>query len=66
MPTRVSVGQEFRIIDDYLTLRAGVQTEPVRLAFGLATGHGPLQFDYALKTHPSLPLSHDIGLRVTF
>jgi hypothetical protein len=66
MPTRVSIGQEFRIVEDYLTLRAGVQTEPVRLAFGLSTGYGPVQVDYALRTHPNLPLSHTAGLRLTF
>jgi hypothetical protein len=65
-PTRVSVGQEFEIVGDYLVLRAGVQTEPVRLGFGLRTGLSRIHVDYALQTHPVLPLTHDIGLTVEF
>ena len=65
-PTRVAVGQEFRIVEDYLALRAGVQTEPIRLAFGLRTGLTHLHLDYALRTHPELPLTHDVGLTVEF
>lgn len=65
-PTRLSVGQEFRIVQDYLTLRAGVQTEPVRFAAGFRTGLENVHLDYALKTHPALPLTHTLGLAVEF
>ncbi|MEO0078670.1 MAG: hypothetical protein ABIK86_06715 [candidate division WOR-3 bacterium] len=65
-PTRVSVGQELRIVQDYLTLRAGVQTEPVRLAFGLRTGIERVHVDYALQTHPVLPMTHNLGLTAEF
>jgi hypothetical protein len=65
-PTRVSVGQELRIVQDYLTLRAGVQTEPVRLSFGLRTGLEHLHVDYAMQTHSVLPLTHNLGLTVEF
>ncbi|MFO7639387.1 MAG: hypothetical protein R6X14_08885 [bacterium] len=64
--TRVSVGQEFRIVPDFLTLRCGVQTAPVRMAAGLRTGFRNVQVDYALKTHPMLPLEHLFGLAVRF
>lgn len=63
-PTRLAIGQEFRIVEDYLTLRAGVQTEPVSLAFGLRTGYRLAHVDYAVRTHPRLPLSHSIGLLI--
>jgi hypothetical protein len=64
--TRVAVGQEFRIVEDLLTVRAGVQTEPVALAFGLRTGYKPVHVDYSLRTHARLPFSHALGLTVDF
>ena len=63
-PTRVSVGQEFTIVEHYLTLRAGVQTEPVRLSFGLRTGLQRIHLDYAFRTHPTLPVTHNLGLAI--
>lgn len=65
-PTRVSVGQEFRIIQDHLTIRAGVQTEPVRMSFGLRAGLARMHVDYALLTHPVLPFTHDVGVAFEF
>jgi hypothetical protein len=65
-PTRVSVGQELRIVQDFLTLRAGVQTEPVRLCFGLRTGLEHMHVDYAMQTHPVLPLTHNLGVTAEF
>jgi hypothetical protein len=64
--TRLAVGQEFEIVQNLLTLRAGVQTEPVRFTFGLGTGTGNIHLDYALLTHSDLPLTHNVGLSVTF
>lgn len=66
LPTRLSVGQEFRIIQNYLTLRAGVQTEPVRFAAGFRTGLEHVHLDYVMQTHPVLPLTHTLGLAVEF
>jgi hypothetical protein len=66
MPTRISVGQEFRIIQDHLYLRAGVQTEPVRMCFGLRAGARRVHADYALQTHSVLPLTHDFGVAFEF
>ncbi len=65
-PTRVSVGQELRVVQDHLTVRAGVQTEPVRLAFGLRAGTERIHVDYALQTHPILPMTHNLGMTVEF
>jgi hypothetical protein len=64
--TRVAVGQEFQIIENLLTLRAGVQTEPVRLAFGFSTGVRNILLDYALLTHSEMPLTHSLGLNIRF
>ncbi|MCX7785599.1 MAG: hypothetical protein N2201_05155, partial [candidate division WOR-3 bacterium] len=65
-PTRIMAGQEFEIIENYLTLRAGLQTEPIRFAFGLRTGIKNIFVDYALTTHPELPLTHNFGLQYSF
>lgn len=65
-PTRLSVGQEFRIIQDYLTVRAGVQTEPVRVCFGMRAGTERLHLDYALVSHPVLPFTHGFGVAFDF
>lgn len=64
--TRVCFGQELRIVRDFLTLRAGLQTEPVRLAAGFRTGYRNVQVDYALRTHSELPLEHGLGVVVGF
>ncbi len=65
-PTRLSVGQEFRIVQDHLTVRAGVQTEPVRMCFGLRAGTERLHLDYALVSHPVLPFTHGFGVAFDF
>lgn len=64
--TRLSVAQEFRVVRDFLTLRCGVQTAPVRFAAGLRTGMKNVHVDYALKTHATLPLEHLVGLAIEF
>ncbi len=64
--TSVSFGQEFEIIASHLILRAGVKTEPVRFSFGLTTGLQRFVVNYALITHPVLPLTHHFGLRLNF
>ncbi|MBS4015195.1 MAG: hypothetical protein KGZ86_01995 [Candidatus Latescibacteria bacterium] len=65
-PTRIAVGQEFQIIEDYLTVRAGIQTEPIRFGFGLRSGMKNIYLDYALTTHAELPLTHNFGLALSF
>ncbi len=66
MRTRIALGQEFEIIPQYLTLRAGASTEPVSFSFGLGSGVERVRVDYALKTHPVLPLTHNFGVLVKF
>ncbi|MCI0474294.1 MAG: hypothetical protein L0Y76_11990 [Ignavibacteria bacterium] len=66
MPTRIAVGQEFQIIEDYLTVRAGVSTEPIRFAMGLRTGLKNIFIDYAVTTHSELAWTHNFGLAVSF
>lgn len=65
-PTRIMAGQEFEIIENYLTIRAGIQTEPIRFAFGVRTGLQNIMVDYALTTHSELPLTHNFGLQYNF
>jgi hypothetical protein len=65
-PTRILIGQEFQIIEDYLTVRAGIQTEPIRFAFGIRSGMKNIFIDYAVTTHPDLPLTHNFGLAISF
>ncbi|MGB9742183.1 MAG: UPF0164 family protein [candidate division WOR-3 bacterium] len=64
--TQFAFGQEFEVVADYLSLRAGVETEPVRFSFGVGTGFRKVGVDYALITHPVLPFSHNFGVRVRF
>jgi hypothetical protein len=64
--TRVCFGQELRIVRDFLTLRAGLQTEPIRFGAGFRTGYQNVQVDYALRTHAELPLEHSLGVVVEF
>lgn len=63
--TRFTFGQEWEVVPDYLVLRAGVQTDPVRLSFGLGTGIKNIGIDYALITHPVLAFTHNFGVRVS-
>lgn len=66
MRTRIAFGQEFEIVPSFLLLRAGANTEPVGFSFGLGTGIERVRVDYALKTHPVLPLTHNFGVAVKF
>lgn len=67
---RMMAGQELAIIPKItsigLILRAGVSTEPVRFAFGFGIGWKMITIDYALFTHYELPLTHNIGVNITF
>ncbi|MCS7258634.1 MAG: hypothetical protein NZ601_04630 [candidate division WOR-3 bacterium] len=65
-PTRIAVAQELEIIEDYLTLRAGLITEPVQFNFGLRTGFSNLKLDYALNWKSELPLTHNLGISYNF
>jgi len=69
-PTRIQIGQEFTIIEKFLILRAGLQSEPleygVRYSGGFRTGVGSLHFDYALTSHEVLPFTHQFAIGYKF
>jgi hypothetical protein len=54
----VKMGTEIVIIDELLTLRGGVQSEPVDFSLGFGTGFRNLRLNYAFRTHSELPLTH--------
>lgn len=64
--TRIRVGQELRIVQDHLTLRAGVVTQPVSFTFGFRAGVKLASLDYALATHTDLGLTHSFGVALQF
>ncbi len=59
--TRVSFGQEFRLLDG-LVLRAGISTQPVRASFGAGFLIKNLNLDYTVVNHEVLPLTHIVGV----
>lgn len=62
---RASFGLEMEI-NDYLTLRGGIQNQPNRLSFGFGTGWKMVRLDYSYTSHETLPGSHVYGLGITF
>jgi hypothetical protein len=65
-PTQFAVGQELQIVENYLTLRAGIATEPLEAAFGLRSGLGKLVVDYGLSWKAELPLTHSWAISYQF
>lgn len=59
-PISIRAGVEYDIIK-YLSLRAGVSTEPDRFSAGIGINYSFLKFDYAVFTHQDLGLTHQIG-----
>jgi len=64
-PIRIAYGQEFSI-SEYLILRAGVQTEPVRFSGGITISFNGPSLDYSVIQHSSLPLTHIIAVGYSF
>lgn len=65
--TRFAFGQEFQILDPYLTVRAGVQTAPVRYSGGFTVSIVKgLHLDYAITNHEKLPMTHQFGIGYKF
>ncbi len=62
--TRIHVGQSMPL--GPLTLRAGVQSEPVTVSAGFGAELGGVGFDYAVVTHPQLDLTHQAGVSYAF
>ncbi len=63
-PLRISFGQEYGV-SDYLFVRAGVQTEPVRFSAGFSLYYSQFGFDYSVIQHSVLPLTHVLSMGYT-
>jgi len=62
---RACFGLEMEV-NEYLTLRGGIQNQPNRISFGFGTGWKMVRLDYSFTTHETLPGSHVYGLGITF
>ncbi len=51
---------------EIITFRAGVITNPDRVTAGLGLHYKMVRFDYAIESHPVLPLSHFVSFGVQF
>ena len=63
--SQYSAGMEYEIVNG-LKILSGVQSNPNRLGLGLRLELQKILVDYALMTHPVLPLSHQMSLGVSF
>lgn len=63
--TEMHAGLEYGL-HTYLTLRAGIQSQPNRFATGFSFDIKGIALDYALITHPVLPVTHQISLAYDF
>ncbi len=59
------VGQEFRLAE-FVTVRAGLTTDPSLFFVGLGLEKGHLKTDYALSSHPLLGITHRFSLTMEF
>ncbi len=59
------VGQELRLVE-YVTIRAGLTTDPSLFYVGLGLETGNLRTDYALSSHPLLGITHRFSLTMEF
>jgi hypothetical protein len=64
-PTSVRAGLEYHVLDQ-LALRTGAASQPFSQSFGVGWRFWAWQVDYALATHPQLPLSHFLSLTYQF
>lgn len=62
---RIKTGLEYEIVKN-LHLRTGISNSPAITHFGLGFKPKKLEFDYALRTHPNLGLSHHVSLAFRF
>jgi len=62
---RACGGFEFQI-NDYVTMRGGLQNQPNRMSAGFGARWEMLRLDYSYTSHPVLPGSHTFGLGVKF
>ena len=59
------VGQELRLVE-FVTIRAGLTTDPSLFFVGLGLEKGHLKTDYALSSHPLLGITHRFSLTMEF
>ncbi len=62
-PTQYAAGIEYEILPGFIIL-SGVQSNPNRLGAGLKINWSILAVEYALLTHPVLPVGHQFALGV--
>jgi hypothetical protein len=61
----IKTGLEYEIVKN-LQLRTGISSNPAVTHFGIGFKPRNFQFDYALRTHPNLGISHHISLAFRF
>ena len=61
---RIHVGQSLPL--GFVTILAGVQSNPVTISGGLDAAIGDIVFKYAVITHPQLDLTHQFGVTYDF
>jgi hypothetical protein len=64
-PATVKAGIEYQIIKHFY-LRTGISTRPGMGHFGMGLHKKKFHFDYALRTHPALGLSHHVSVALPF
>jgi hypothetical protein len=64
-PATVRAGVEYEIVKNFY-LRTGVSTKPYINYFGMGLHKKKFHFDYALRTHTALGLSHHLSVAVCF
>ncbi len=65
LATEFHAGMEYTL-NPYLTLRGGIQSQPNRFGTGFSFHARGLQLDYALLTHPILPVTHQVSIAFAF
>jgi hypothetical protein len=64
-PAMVKAGVEYEIVKNFY-LRSGISTKPYINYFGLGLHKKRFHFDYALRTHAALGLSHHLSVTLAF
>jgi hypothetical protein len=64
-PAMVKAGVEYEVIKN-LYLRTGISTQPYINYFGIGVHKKKFHFDYAVRTHAALGLSHQLSVALSF
>jgi hypothetical protein len=54
----VKMGVEVEVVENLLTLRGGVASEPILFSLGFGTGFKHIILNYSFETHSELPITH--------